>query len=99
MATTHIDGGKVLIPEEIREAAHLVDGTEFEVEITAVGILLRMPTPIDASQTWFWTPEWQAGEREADEEIKAGKGEFFASGEEFLAALEADAKRLGDADV
>jgi bifunctional DNA-binding transcriptional regulator/antitoxin component of YhaV-PrlF toxin-antitoxin module len=99
VATTHIDGGKVLIPEEIREAAHLTDGTELEVEITAVGILLRTPQPIDPDQAWFWTKEWQAGEREADEEIKAGKGEFFASGEEFLAALEAEAKRLGDADV
>ena len=50
VATTHIDGGRVLIPKEIREAAHLVDGTELEVEITAVGILLRTPTPIDRSQ-------------------------------------------------
>lgn len=24
-------------------------------------------------QAWFWTPEWQAGEREADEEIRRGE--------------------------
>jgi hypothetical protein len=42
---------------------------------------------IDASQAWFWTPEWQAGEREADAQLAAGEGETFASGEDFLAAL------------
>jgi hypothetical protein len=92
-----MDGGKVLIPEEIRQAAHLVDGTELEVEITAVGILLRTPEPIDPDQAWFWTKEWQAGEREADEEIRAGLGRVFYSDEEFLASLEEDA--LDDADL
>jgi hypothetical protein len=40
-------------------------------------------------QAWFWTPEWQAGEREADAEIAAGRGQVFGSDEEFLAVLEA----------
>jgi hypothetical protein len=48
----------------------------------------------DPAQSWFWTEEWQAGEREADAQIAAGEGSFFASGEEFLAALEAENKRL-----
>ena len=42
---------------------------------------------IEASQAWYWTPEWQAKEREADEDIAAGRGEFFESGEAFLQAL------------
>jgi hypothetical protein len=25
------------------------------------------------SQAWFWTPEWQAGEEEADADIAAGR--------------------------
>lgn len=45
-------------------------------------------TEIPASQAWFWTEEWQAGEREADAEIAAGLGTVYDSGEEFLAALE-----------
>lgn len=39
-------------------------------------------------QEWFWTPEWIAGEREADADIAAGRGKTFYSGEEFLAYLE-----------
>lgn len=41
-----------------------------------------------ADQAWFWTPEWQAGEREADEDIAAGHTAYFDSTEEFLAALD-----------
>ena len=52
---------------------------------------------IDPTQAWFWTTEWQAGEREADEDIAAGRVERFESDEEFQAALEARMKPL-DAD-
>jgi antitoxin (DNA-binding transcriptional repressor) of toxin-antitoxin stability system len=41
---------------------------------------------IDPDQAWFWTPEWQAREREVDEERAAGiAGREFDSGEDFLA--------------
>jgi hypothetical protein len=54
---------------------------------------LRPQKVIDASQAWFWTEEWQAGEREADADRAAGRSERFDSGEEFLAALRAAGKR------
>ena len=44
--------------------------------------------PHDTDQAWFWTPEWQAGESEADEQIATGETTFFPSDNEFLAALE-----------
>ncbi len=45
---------------------------------------------IDPDQAWFWTPEWQANEREVDEERAAGApDQVFNSGEDFLAYLEA----------
>ena len=43
---------------------------------------------IPAEDAWFWTPEWQAKEREADEAIAAGDYTTFDSGAEFLAHLE-----------
>jgi bifunctional DNA-binding transcriptional regulator/antitoxin component of YhaV-PrlF toxin-antitoxin module len=97
MATTRIDDGKVHIPEEIRAAAQVGEGMELKVDLTTEGILLRTPHGIDPSQARFWTPEWQAKEREADEEIKAGKGTIYYSTEEFLASLEDAA--IDDADV
>ncbi len=38
-------------------------------------------------QAWFWTPEWQAGERKADADKIAGRFTHYESGEAFLAAL------------
>lgn len=28
---------------------------------------------IDPEQAWFWTAEWQRGERQADEDIRRGR--------------------------
>ena len=79
--------GQLTLPEEIRTAARLEEGDLLDAEITEDGILLRPQKVIDASQAWFWTPEWQAGEREVDAQLVAGEGETFASGEAFLAAI------------
>jgi hypothetical protein len=43
---------------------------------------------LDPEHQWFWTEEWQAGEREADREIAAGDVSGPMSGEEFLAELD-----------
>ncbi len=51
---------------------------------------------IDPEQAWFWTPEWQKGEREADEDIAFGRGARYDNDEELLAALEADLKPLSE---
>ena len=49
---------------------------------------------IDPEQGWFWTREWQAKEREADDDLAAGRGTTFASDNELLAALEERTKPL-----
>jgi AbrB family looped-hinge helix DNA binding protein len=88
--------GQVTIPAEVRAAARLEEGDPVEVEMVDGGILLRPKKVIDPTQAWFWTPEWQEGERQADEDIAAGRGDRYESDEEFLAALEARMKPLDD---
>lgn len=39
-------------------------------------------------QWWFWTPEWQAKEREANEDIAAGRFKSFDTIEKFLESLD-----------
>ena len=85
--------GQITLPDEIRKAAHLEEGDLLDAELTADGILLRPQKVIDATQAWFWSPEWQAGEREADADREAGRVESFTSDREFLDALGARAKR------
>lgn len=69
-------------------AARLEEGDPVVFEVTREGILLRRGEPTDPSQGWFWDPEWQAGEFEADAEVAAGQGEVHSSTEELLAALD-----------
>jgi hypothetical protein len=52
---------------------------------------------LNPDQAWFWTEEWQAGEREADADIAAGRTTFHASTDDFLAAM--DARRAAHADA
>ena len=84
--------GQLTLPEDIRHTARLHEGDVLEAEVIPEGILLRPQKLIDATQAWFWEPDWQAGEREADADEAAGRVEVFQSGEEFLEALRKRAK-------
>src|SRR5277367_4692477 len=84
--------GQLTLPDDIRKAAHLEEGDLLDAQLTADGILLRPQKLIDATQAWFWSPEWQAGEREADADRAAGRVESFSSDAEFIGALNARAK-------
>jgi hypothetical protein len=42
---------------------------------------------IPKDQLWFWTPEWQKREREADEDIAQGRVKETASVDELLKDL------------
>jgi hypothetical protein len=68
--------------------------------VDGAGVLLRgiIKGPIDPDQAWFWTPEWQRGEREAEPEKAAGHSTRYRSDEEFLAALD-ERSRSSDAAV
>ena len=87
--------GQLTLPEEVRRAAHLEEGDLLDAELTEDGILLRPQKVIDATQAWFWAPEWQQGEREADAQDAASLGQTFGSGEELVAALTAIANPPG----
>ncbi len=67
--------------------------------VDGAAILLEEITDgrIDPEQAWFWTREWQVKEREADEDLAAGRGTIYESDDGFLAALDERTKPL-DAD-
>jgi hypothetical protein len=70
-----------------------------EGAVDGAAILLEEITDgrIDPGQAWFWTREWQAKEREADDDLAAGRGTTYESDDDFLAALDERTKPL-DAD-
>jgi AbrB family looped-hinge helix DNA binding protein len=64
---------QVSIPKEIRDRLRIEEGDYIEVSERDGEIVMTPKKLIDADQAWFWAPEWQKGEREVDEELRAGR--------------------------
>ena len=86
---------QLTLPEEIRRALHIGEGDEVEFAVQEDGtVTIRGYVSIPTDQAWFFTPEWLAGEREADENIAARRGTVHESAEDMFAHLDT----LGPAD-
>jgi antitoxin PrlF len=76
--------GQITLPDAVRKAARLADGDYLEVSFEAGAIVMRPKKLIDADQAWFWTDDWQRGEREAGEDIARGRTRRIRSVDDFL---------------
>jgi AbrB family looped-hinge helix DNA binding protein len=85
--------GTVTIPQDVRERLDLAEGDQFVITVEEGRIVLT-PTPVNPDdQAWFWTPERQSKEAEADQAAARGeRGTVFGSGEEFLSPLDENMK-------
>jgi len=82
-------GGQVTLPKEIRTRINMQPGDFVEVKLDGEGHIVLTPKKlVDASQAYFWTEEWQKGERKADEDIKAGRVKRFKSAADAVKYLE-----------
>jgi AbrB family looped-hinge helix DNA binding protein len=78
--------GVVTIPEAIRQELDLQEGDHLVATVEDGRLVLIPASVIPDDQAWFWTPEWQAKEAEADREIAEGDGTVM-SADEFVADL------------
>ncbi len=82
--------GTVALPADLRRRLHL-DRPDSQIKLVERddGHIELVPVvTVPADQAWFWTDRWQAMEREASEDIKAGRVTTFESPEAFLASLD-----------
>ena len=79
--------GQITLPQRVREIARLKEGDPVEFEVVPEGILMHPQKAIDATQAWYWTAAWQAGEAAASADIAAGRTTVHKSTADFLAAL------------
>ncbi|MHB2024975.1 MAG: AbrB/MazE/SpoVT family DNA-binding domain-containing protein, partial [Mycobacteriales bacterium] len=77
----------ITLPREVREALHVEEGDDVAFVVEAGHVTLRGLKSIPAEQSWFWTDGWQAGEREASEQIAGGEGTVFDNDSAFLESL------------
>jgi bifunctional DNA-binding transcriptional regulator/antitoxin component of YhaV-PrlF toxin-antitoxin module len=64
------------------------EGDLVEVKVEDERAVLMPKKLVDKSQAYFWTRKWQEAEREADEDIKAGRIKTFDSVDELVRELE-----------
>jgi len=82
--------GQITIPAAIRQALNIQEGDFIEVSMVDDKVVLTLKQVVDKSQAYFWTEDWQAAEREADEDIRAGRVQAFEAVDELLADLESE---------
>ena len=78
---------QITIPQAVRRDLRLDEGDLLAVEVRDHEMILRPQKFVDRDQAWFWTPEWQAAEREAEEDIKAGRVHHFENVEAAISFL------------
>jgi AbrB family looped-hinge helix DNA binding protein len=64
---------QITLPVEIVKKLNIKTGDSLEVKLEDDKIVVTPVLVIDRSQAWFWSKEWQDMEREAEEDIKAGR--------------------------
>ena len=79
--------GQVTLPKSIRDRFGILEGDYVEVTIEDERVVLTPKKVIDASQAYFWTQEWQEGEREATQDIVSGRISEPGTAEDLIAAL------------
>jgi antitoxin component of MazEF toxin-antitoxin module len=85
------DKNRITLPSNLVEALHLEKDAQMEAHIEDGRIVLVPVITIARDQAWFWTEEWQKGERESDEDIAAGRiSGPFSNTDDLIRSLEAD---------
>lgn len=79
--------GQITLPASVRKELGIEEGDLIEIEVVDEKAVLLPKKLVDKNQAYFWTRKFQEAEREASEDIKAGRVEAFDSVEELLEDL------------
>lgn len=82
--------GTLALPAELRKRHHLDEpGTQVRLVEREDGVIELHPlVAVPADQFWFWAERWQQLEREADEDIAAGRTSRHESVDDMIADLD-----------
>ena len=78
----------ITLPTWLIRLFHVGTGDFIRIEETKNGVLLKPVKLVDPSQAYFWTKEWQEGEREAEEDIRKGRLKKFKSVKDLMDDLQ-----------
>ncbi|MDD3628820.1 MAG: AbrB/MazE/SpoVT family DNA-binding domain-containing protein [Actinomycetota bacterium] len=73
MVTKLRERAQITLPSEIVKKLNLKTGDNLEITLEEDRIVIKPVLVIDRSQSWFWSEDWQAKEKEVEADIKAGR--------------------------
>jgi AbrB family looped-hinge helix DNA binding protein len=85
---------QLTIPQSVRQKLGIEEGDFLDVRVRSGEIVLKVKKLIDKEQAWFWTNRWQQGEKEAEEDIRAGRVHRFPDSKSAVAFLHRQAKNM-----
>lgn len=82
--------GQITIPKRFRDALDLREDDQLEVTVEDGKIIMQPVITIAKDQKWFWSPEWQKAEREADDDISKDNVKTFNNPKDAIAYLRSE---------
>jgi bifunctional DNA-binding transcriptional regulator/antitoxin component of YhaV-PrlF toxin-antitoxin module len=79
--------GQVKLSSDLRRVLGLRNGEYLHVKVVGHSLVLTPQKLIDQDQAYFWSEEWQAAERAAQQDIDAGRIETFSTVDELVRDL------------
>lgn len=84
---------QLTLPLSVRKELGIEEGDYMDVQVKDGNIILRVKKLVDKEQSWFWTERWQQGEKEAEEDIRAGHTHQFPDVESAVDHLHSQANK------
>jgi len=85
---------QITIPASVSKLLHIEEGDMLEMDTRGNQLIVRVKKLIPKEQAWFWTERWQAGEREAQADIDAGRVHTFKNVDDAIEYLHARADEV-----
>jgi AbrB family looped-hinge helix DNA binding protein len=85
--------GQITLSASIRKKLGIEEGDLVEMSVEDEKVVLAPKKLIDKSQAYFWTKQWQAAEKQAEDDIESGRIKSFGSVDEFVDGLEEDTSK------
>ena len=78
---------QVTLPQSVRQELGIEEGDFLDIQVRSGEIVLKVKKLVDKDQAWFWTNRWQQGEKEVEEDIRAGRVHNFPDAKQAVVFL------------
>ncbi len=79
--------GQLNLPPSVRRALRVRAGDVVRLKLVGHSLVLTPKKVMDKDQKYFWSAEWQAAEREAEADLRAGRVKLFDNVEDLVKEL------------